>query len=345
MPRVFLACRLWRRDLNLIIIKTKIMSITFDKKSTLAEASLAWLTESKHLAESTRKSYRGEVDRLGQYLAAKFGLLHVGDLQRDHWEKYIRSVGRGRREVATRRQDVLSASSAIQAVRINRQFLMWCAKHELIDWIPNRTVQSRQVRESKQTNLRSLPVEVSRALLGKVELEDVEVARAVFGVNLAYWGALDAVEISRLKVEDLVLAPSPHLKFQGDGRSVKLPDHLSNLWKIYRRFRYKSLGVPVNKNAPLISHLRAEKPVRPWSIWAMIKQWQERWQIDQYVSPRSLRMNFLRSVADEQSANLAVALFHAGNATYSVRASATEASQRIRKIQDQAKRRLETFQR
>lgn len=319
------------------------MSIILDKKLSLTEACLAWLAESRQLAENTRKNYRGEIDRLGQYLAAKFGLLHVSDIRQEHWTGYVGSFGQVRQEVTTRRQEVLSASSSVQAFRITRQFLMWCATEGLIDWIPNRAVTTDQSHERRQDAAQELPIEVSRALLGQVDLADIAIARSVLVINLAYWGALTADELSKLKVNDLSLVSSPRLRLAYEGRMVRLPDHLGDLWRRYRQLRQRATGVPVHKNAPLVSHLRAEKSVQPWSIWAMIKQWQKRYQITQYASPRSLRMRFIHSVAQEQSANLAAVLFQVGKATYSVRASATEELARIRQVQIQARHQLEAL--
>lgn len=312
------------------------MSIIFEK--TIAAACIEWLGSNSNLSAITRTNYNGEVDRFGQYLAAKFGLMDVRELQAEHWQKYLSAMRKTRKQIANRRSHVLKASSAIQAMRITRQFLIWCASQGLIAWWPPRVAMPVEDVEVKKQSL-ELPDSVRLALTGKVLINSLEDARAVLAINLAYWGALELGNLTRLKVAHLSLTPTPMLLSATDGREVHLPGHLPRLWNQYRRLRERD-DVELSNTSPLISHLNTEAPVRPWAIWSMVKDWQNRNQVAKHVSPQELRARFIASVLSVQGSDLAATATHAGNSLCKVQAAADDTGLRIRRIQRQELMRL-----
>jgi site-specific recombinase XerC len=285
-------------------------------------------------------NYKGEVDRFGQYAAARFRLLKVRELRADHWQKYILATRTTRKQVASRRSDVLKASSALQAMRITRQFLMWCADQGLIAWWPPRVPMPAEDGVRAEEQPIELPQAVRLALTGGASAAAPEDARAVLAINLAYWGALDPGDLAALRVLHLVLTPSPALLSAADGREVQLPSHLRQLWRRYRRLREHVGGIELHESSPLISRLDVEAPVRPWLIWAMVKDWQERNRVAQHLSPRMLRGAFVSSVEAAVGSGLAATVAHAGNVMCRVEAATGDISLRIRQIQRQEMLRL-----
>jgi site-specific recombinase XerC len=298
----------------------------------ITDASAAWLAAHSALSAVSRMNYKGEINRFGQYAAASFGLLKVGELRADHWQKYLLSMRKKRKQIANRRSDVLKASSAIQAMRITRQFLIWCASNRLIAWWPPRIQIPAEDVKAQESSIK-FPQAVCLALTGGASIDAPEDARAVLAINLAYWGALPLSDLALLKLTDLVLTPDPVLLFAKDGRKIHLPTHLRKLWKRYRSLREDGGNIELHETSPLISRLGAEAPVRPWSIWSMIKDWQNRNQVSQYLSPRMLRAGFVGSALSAEGSDLAATVAHAGNTLCRVKAATDDISLRIRRIQ------------
>lgn len=305
------------------------MSIIFDE--TITNASATWLATRSSLSAVSLMNYRGEIDRFGQYAVAKFGLLKVRELRSEHWQEYLLSMRKKRKQIANRRSDVLKASSALQAMRITRQFLIWCASKGLIAWWPPRIQMPVEDVKVKELSI-ELPQAVRHALTGAASIDTPEDARAVLAINLAYWGALDLSDLAPLKMTQLVLSPAPVLKVNGE-REIQLPVHLKQLWRRYRSLREHGGDIELQETSPLISRLGTEAPVRPWSIWSMVRDWQERNQVAQYLSPRILRACFVRSVLSTEGSDLAAKVTHAGNALCKVHAATGNISLQIRRIQ------------
>lgn len=316
------------------------MSIIFDQ--TFAEACVDWLAANPHLSAASKTSYQGEIDRLGQYVAAKFGLLKIGQLNPGHWEQYLRAMRRSRKTVRTRRSDVLKASSLLQAMRISRQFLIWCAEQDLLNWWPPRVklAPSIQARAATESPL-EIPALLRLALAGGLQGEpSAQEARALLAINLAYWGALDAGELSELKVSQMLTRARDGLLLVGGAREVRLPHHVHLLWRNYLALREEELDTHLVPDAPLLASLGAQAPLRPWSIWAMVKSWQEDRGIRSAFSPRTLRAAYLRSTQASESAGVAASLSHAGIVVARVSAATGDISPQIRRIQRQEMRRL-----
>lgn len=313
---------------------TKIMSIISDQ-ATIPEACIAWLAANAHLSPASRMSYQGEIDRFGQYVAAKFGLLNVAQLCPLHWEKYLRAMGRSRKPVRTRRSDVLKASSVLQAMRISRQFLIWCAEQGALKWWPPRLVLPTQ-SEEREAGSRGgeIPKELRLALGGAAEtIVTPQDARALLAINLAYWGALDVGELAALKVLNLEVLGHPRLLLFESGREVQLPAHLRRLWQDYRDMRQDTRGQELAQGAPLLAALEREAPLRPWSIWALVKNWQEQRGIEPALSPQMLRSAFMKSAQTRECGGMAASIAHAGMVLGRVAAAPGDISVEMRRIQ------------
>lgn len=310
---------------------------------TLPEACFAWLAANPHLSAASRTSYQGEIDRLGQYVAAKFGLLTIGELNPGHWEKYLRAMRRSRKTVRTRRSDVLKTSSVLQAMRISRQFLIWCAEQGLLEWWPPRVklapgAQARAATESPS----EIPALLRLALAGGLQGEpsSQQEARALLAINLAYWGALDAGELAALKVAQMQTWARGGLLLVGGAREVYLPHHVHLLWRKYLALREGELDTRLVPDAPLLASLGAQAPLRPWSIWAMVKTWQEELGVGPAFSPRMLRAAYLRATQASEAAGVAASIAHAGMVVVRVSAATGDIGAQIRRIQRDELRRL-----
>jgi site-specific recombinase XerD len=316
------------------------MSIIKDS-TTIADACIAWLAANPHLSPHTRIAYQGEIDRLGQYAAARFSVLAVSELSPTHWEKYLRGMARSRKSVNTRRSEVLKPSSLLQAMRISRQFLIWCGRTELLAWWPPKVklptlLQARTPR----TIARELPQALRLVLIGESSTgKSPHELRAVLAMNLAYWGALDVGDLAALKVQNLVRRGSMTL-LAVSGREVHLPDHVRSLWHRYRTVREVELGARLAPNASLLASLGAQAPLRPWSVWAMVKKWQEEQQVEPAFSPRVLRAAFVQSAQNHEAAGLAASVAHAGVVVARVAAATGDIGAQIRRIQGEELRRL-----
>jgi len=316
------------------------MSIINDR-TTIANACFAWLAANPHLSPHTRIAYQGEIDRLGQYAAARFGVVAVSELSPPHWEKYLRAMERSRKSVHTRRSEVLKASSLLQAMRISRQFLIWCARMGLLAWWPPKVklptlLQARAPR----TAVRELPqalrfVLIADSLTGRSPPE----LRAVLAMNLAYWGALDVGDLAALRVQNVEQRGNMML-LAVSGREVHLPDHVRSLWHRYRTVREEELGARLAPQAALLASLEAQAALRPWSVWAMVKKWQEEQEIEPAFSPRLLRAAFVQSAQNHEAAGLAASVAHAGVVVARVAAAAGDIGAQIRRIQGEELRRL-----
>lgn len=309
------------------------MSIIIDSES-IAEACVAWLAANSHLSAHSRINYRGEIDRLGQYAAAKFGVLDVSDLSPMHWEKYLRAMAKSRKPVATRRSDVLKASSVLQAMRISRQFLNWCATKGLVTWHPPEiklpTKASARAPKAAPTEL---PQELRLALTGdSLKGESPRELRAVLAINLAYWGALEVSDLAALKVLNVVQRETKMLLAVA-GREVYLPEHVCSLWHRYRGVREEELRARLSPKAALLASLESQVPLRPWSVWAMVKKWHKEQELEPALSPRSLRAAFVRSAQRNEAAGLAASIAHAGVVASRVPAAPGEIGAQIRRIQ------------
>jgi site-specific recombinase XerD len=307
-----------------IIVVPKIMSITFDQTCSLPEACVHWLAAQPVLSDTTAKNYRGEIDRLGQYLAAKFALRQIGDVLPQHWAKYIDATRTSRQQIARRRSDVLKASSALQAMRISRMFLMWCAQHGLIGWWPLRE-QVAAPADSAQLQVMELPPALQAALSGQVIPHDVEDLRAVFAINLLHWGLLNAGELTALRREHLCLQGAVLLRRAEPPGEIVLPAHVRRLWMRYGELRQKAVQTQLSPSAPLVSRIGIEGRLKPWSVWAMVKAWQERSGVVDHLSPQKLRAAYLQSIQIHEAVGLAAAAHQAGRASVRMPAAANSA--------------------
>lgn len=300
------------------------MKINCGMVTTIPQASAAWLAERKALSPATTKSYSGEVDRLGQFVAAEFRFVELAKLRSEHWERYLSAMQESRAAIGSRRSGTLKASSITQAMRITRQFLAWCAERKLIDWWPQRVAVVVPAVQQDFEAPSALPDDVRLLLAGHIRAGSVEDARSILVMNLAYWASLDSREISMLKVKHLVLTPHAVLTHPLTGSPLMLPAHFRDVWAQYAKLRDADVVGGFNENSPLISRLKANEPVRAWAIWSLVRAWHERNGSDVVVSPRMLRSAFIDAITMEERDRLGAVLAHVGNKACSVTACATE---------------------
>lgn len=309
------------------------MLINFDQNTTFSDACLEWLKASPKLSEATHRSYRGEIDRLAQYMASRFQLLAVAYMTVDQWREYISTMQESRRSIQTRRSEVLKSSSVRQAMRISRRFLIWCAEHALLTWWPpSLDVAKQDESDSEEFIPRQLPKSLHAVLSrdsGPLPLEDM---RALFAMNLAYWAGLELKQLSALRVKNLVFHSRSRVVLILDGHDIQLPLHLGQLWGRYKEHRILHGGAELTEESPLLSHLSTEHAIRPWAIWSMINRWQQDNRVSHPVGPRMLRSRFLKGVAYLEARNVAVSLANMGKAQTKLRAANGDVSRIARRI-------------
>lgn len=320
------------------MVAPKIMKINCGMRITISQASAEWLAERKTLSPATTKSYSGEIDRLGQFVAAEFKFVELAKLRVEHWERYLSAMQESRAAISSRRSRTLKASSVTQAMRITRQFLVWCAERRLIDWWPQRVAVPVTQQDFDAPG--ALPDDIRLLLAGHIQAGSVEDARSILVMNLAYWASLDSGEIAMLKVRHLILTPQAVLTHPLTGSLLVLPTHIRRVWAQYAKFRRADVAGDFNEGSPLISRLKTNEPLRAWAIWSLVKAWHGRNGNEVVVSPRMLRSAFIDAITIEERTRLGAVLAHVGNRGCSVTARATEDVQLLQRMQGRQLRRL-----
>lgn len=274
----------------------EINAVSFDA------ATLAWVfNREPRLSASTERVYRGEVDRLAQFFAVKYGGLALGDFTKVHWEDYLDELQNVREHVVTCRKKPLAPNSVLQAIRISAAFLRWARDQGLLTWAPTANLATNAVKlplvkrrstlvdlslasASMHPALESLLLHPPAADAGLNEL------RAQLAVCLAYWAGLRSSDIAALKIADISLNGTTvnvrHPRFMS---IVTIQGNMAAILKKYL-FAREEAGGAVNQRSPIIAALDSDKSISTWSVWALIAQHiEDVTGIPHYHSAQSLR--------------------------------------------------------
>jgi site-specific recombinase XerD len=284
--------------------------------TSFTEAALAWIHHrDSRLSSSTERAYRGEIDRMAQFFAAKYGGLNLGEFTSEHWQDYIEELQGERRHVFTCREKQLSPSSAAQAIRVSAAFLRWARDDGLLSWAP-KTVWARgsnKITTHSRQPLVNLSVESEplhpalAALLMKEPAANAtqEMLRAQLAVGLAYWGGLRSSEIAMLRCGDIAIKNNaielrhPRLK-----RVITIHGNVVATWHQYRTAREKAIG-PLTQRSPIVAALRLNEPISSWSVWSLIAQHTESLTgIEKLYSAQSLRRARITAMAEKCALNI-----------------------------------------
>lgn len=250
--------------------------------STFTDAVLAWLADRQHpLSEASRRTYRGEVDRLATFVAARDRTIYLNDLREHQWLNYLDAMSDDRTDIASRRKDVLATRSLAQARRITSNFLRWAFARKIIDWHPPPTTSDRDLRAPLVNRALAPPQKASSHVSQALQLPpptglSLREIRSRLVLHLAYWMGLKCTEIANLKVRH-IKASRAALQVHAEklvGPLPSAPQATAQLWKMYLAERTKSLG-PVSLGEPLICDLRGSGAVTAWTIWAVLREWGE----------------------------------------------------------------------
>lgn len=261
----------------------------------LTDAEVAWL-KSLTLSDATSAAYRGEVGRLIAFCASS-GVLEVHRLKAKHWAAYLSCLTTDRTAISPLAKP-LKPASAVQAVRITRSFLLYCARRDWLSWdpadvepphferpSPTETLAIEQLSDGLKSILRSASIP-----------DDACQARRHLALGISFWGALTPREIASLRVDDLSL-PSANgaceLRCSGRPSPVVLPREISVLWQRYRQLREEDARKPLPPNSPLIANLKTGKSLQPWSVWALLRRTEAEESAGDVPNPRLMRKAYL----------------------------------------------------
>ena len=268
---------------------------------SFADAAEVWVRDrDDRLSVSTERAYRGEIDRLAQFFAVKYGALALGDFTREHWEGYLDELHGVREHVVTCREQALSAASAAQAIRIGAAFLRWARDEGLLGWAPKGARTGR--RKVQRSVLRQPLVDLSEAapalhpaleiLLTQAPEHDAtqEALRAQLAVGLAYWGGLRTSDIAALRKRDIAVDGSAveirHPRFD---MVDAIHGNVAATWRQYRAVREEA-GSELTAASPVVAALGSDEPISAWSVWALIAQHIENITgVEKLYSAQSLR--------------------------------------------------------
>lgn len=254
---------------------------------------MSWL-KSKALSEVARTAYRGEVERLSMFCAVH-GRKDVNRVRATDWSAYVECLSTDRSVIDSGLKP-LKPSSALQAIRITRSFLLHCADRKWISWDPRRVGISapNPAADHGSAHERSrLPEDVRVVLSSSPFAVDERQARRHFVLALGFWGALTPRELAQLKVGDFhvsVHADKGRLVCRRREHPVVLPAELCALWVQYREQREAVVGRAVKPKSALIANLRSGEPLSAWSIWSLMQETDEATRREGAAfNPRTLR--------------------------------------------------------
>lgn len=248
---------------------------------SFADAAVVWIRDRNHrLSASTERAYRGEVDRMAQFFAVKYGGLALEEFTQEQWESYVRELQGVRQHVVTCRGEPLSPSSAAQAIRICTAFLRWARDEDLLSWAPKTVLISggRKGALNPRRPLVDLSVDAEplhpaiEALLIKVPESDAtqEALRAQLAVGLAYWGGLRSSDIAALRSGDITTKGSAvELRHPRLDSVTTIYGNVAATWHQYRVVREEA-GETMTRRSPVVAALGSNGPISAWSVWALI---------------------------------------------------------------------------
>lgn len=250
---------------------------------SFADAAEVWFRERhRRLSASTERAYRGEVDRMAQFFAVKYGGLALEEFTQAQWESYVMELQGVRQHVVTCRDEPLSPSSAAQAIRICTAFLRWARDQDLLCWAPKTVFisGSRNGTLSPRRPLVDLSVDAEplhpaiEALLVKAPESDAtqEALRAQLAVGLAYWGGLRSSDIAALRRCDIATKESAvELRHPRLDSVTTIYGNVAATWHQYRAVREEA-GETMTQRSPVVAALSSNGPISAWSVWALIAQ-------------------------------------------------------------------------
>lgn len=238
-----------------------------------------WLRGRASVSASTAAAYRGEVKRLGEYLAAA-GVRVLAEVSERLWSEYLATLMTGRTGVASRRKGVLRRSSALQAARITRAFLRHCWLQGWLTWSPGFDDRQCKVEEEDSVPIGS-PARWGRFVLGPAGFEDERTARQRCAVSLAFWGGLKPRELASLRDPDLMIRhdETGELWVSGRQHPVECPRELILTLGQYRAARAagqakaRAGGLQHRRDAPLLCRLRSIEPISAHLAWQLLRDW------------------------------------------------------------------------
>lgn len=250
---------------------------------SFADAAVVWIRDRDHrLSASTERAYRGEVNRLAQFFAVKYGGLALEEFTQEQWENYVGELQGVRQHVVTCKYEPLCPSSAAQAVRICMAFLRWARDEHMLSWAP-KTVSISGGRKAAHNTRRPL-VDLSAdaeplhpsidALLIEVPESDAtqEALRAQLAVGLAYWGGLRSSDIAALRGGDIATKGSAvELRHPRLDSVTTIYGNVAATWQHYRAVREEA-GETLTRLSPVVAALGSNVPISAWSVWALIAQ-------------------------------------------------------------------------
>lgn len=302
--------------------------------STFATQMQEWLASSPDLSESARSAYRGEINRLAEFMASQ-GIRGAREMHESHWLAYLAAMVEDRDPIASRRRTALKVTSALQAARITRLFLRHCYVRRWISWVP---LGPRKCKVERSPPHKALPPGAIELLLGPAPVGEQN-ARALAAISLAFWAAMKPREIAAARLCDLKLGEQQaELAVFGRSQPILLPAlALQHLWA-YHDLRRRSVdegdegwegdqgdaqgggdargcgGTP-GGDTPLISQLGTYAAVTPHRVWTLLKAWPpesagEQRQIT--LGARALRDWFTALASEAGVAELVAVRHHTG---------------------------------
>ncbi|WOI46505.1 hypothetical protein [Acidovorax sp. BLS4] len=253
---------------------------------SFADAAVAWICDrDSRLSVSTERAYRGEINRMAQFFAMKYGGLALGEFTQKQWEDYVGELQGVRQHVVTCRDEALSPSSAAQAIRICTAFLRWSRDEGLLSWAPKMpsTFGGRKAEPNSRRPLVDLSADAEplhpalEALLIKAPESEAtqDVLRAQLAIGLAYWGGLRSSEIAALRCGDIATKGNTvELHHPRLDSVITILGNVAATWHQYCVVREEA-GDVLTRKSPVVAALCSNEPISAWSVWALIAQYVE----------------------------------------------------------------------
>lgn len=283
---------------------TKISTVTF------TDAEVDWL-KSKAISDAAITAYRGEVARLSTFCAS-IGIVEVSHFEPEHWTAYVTCLSADRSAISSQWKP-LKPSSALQAFRITRAFLLHCTRSGWLNWDP-RDVDASIPTAMRSGELPTIGKSLSpslREVLSNAPLAaDEQQARRYFALGLGFWGAMSPREMSLLKVRDLRIS-----RVSGEGTltcgnrpyPVVLPVELVALWRRYQQCRQEATSRSIKPSSALISNLRSGDSLCTWSIWALMQSGRDNEkEAKEAINPRILRSAYVEGTTRNAARDIGI---------------------------------------
>ena len=281
---------------------------------SFAEAAVMWISRREsRLSASTERAYRGEVDRLAQFFAVKYGGLALEEFTQDVWEAYLGELRGVRQHVVTCRERPLSSSSADQAIRITTAFLRWARDEQLLAWAPKPAGAMSRGKRSARKPLVDMSCAVEpmhprlEGMLSNPPSQEasLEELRAQLCIGLAYWAGLRSSDIAALKIADIEISGAAvELRHPRLGTPSTVHGNVAAAWSRYRSARENAESI-LTSNSPVVAALASGEPVSAWSVWSLIAQCvEEVTGNESHHSAQSLRRSRVATIGSKCAAEI-----------------------------------------